>query len=249
MLIILVSLRKIPLRPLGLVVAPTTENSRAGVLIDVFICPLPNVADHVHHAERACSRRMCINIIRTSHSAPTIRRRYGTRFPRIAPWIDATVGSLGRILPLPFVWQSFFGPLGIVARVLERNPSDWLVRPSLWIRPVCPVSKKVRIILRVIVSCLEKLLEVKVGDGVLVNVERLYLHAVFVKAARRVFPRILHINTNVIGAFNLNPFNLEGEIGASNLNHAGRRSIRGFGGGDLYQVLAQRLPLVGVARQ
>ena len=63
-----------------------------------------------------------------------------------------------------------------------------------------------------IVGGVEKLLELRVGDRILVDVERLDLQRVFVKAARRIFPRILHIDADIVESFDFDSRDLEEKV-------------------------------------
>src|ERR1700676_3555115 len=65
-LIVAVGLREVPNGPLWLVIAPAAQNRRAGVLIRIFVGPLPNVANHVHDTEETRSHWMRGAIIWTS---------------------------------------------------------------------------------------------------------------------------------------------------------------------------------------
>ena len=67
MLIVAVGLREIPDGALRLVIAPTTEDPRAGMVINEFVGPLPDVSNHIHHAKGTCPSRMRIHLIRSAH--------------------------------------------------------------------------------------------------------------------------------------------------------------------------------------
>ena len=54
-----------------------------------------------------------------------------------------------------------------------------------------------------IVRRIEKLLELRIGHGILVDEEGRDLHRVLVEAARRVLPWILHVDARRCAALNL----------------------------------------------
>src|SRR6516164_8052881 len=64
MLVVAIGLRKIPYRALRLIVAATAKYPSAGVVVDVFVGPLPDVSDHVGNSERTGARRVRINTVR-----------------------------------------------------------------------------------------------------------------------------------------------------------------------------------------
>src|SRR5262249_22626023 len=121
------SLRKIPHGSLRLVVTAASQNPAAGMFVDVFIGPLPDVAHQIHNAERARSTRVCGDAVGTSHVPAFVRRRDDRRVPLVAPWVFALVGSLGVVLPFPLVRQALASPLSIGARIFKRDPSNGLV--------------------------------------------------------------------------------------------------------------------------
>src|ERR1041384_5176235 len=61
-----VRLREVPHGSLGLIIASSSQHGGAGMLVQKFVGPLPDVADQVLHAERTCPLRMSIHSIRTS---------------------------------------------------------------------------------------------------------------------------------------------------------------------------------------
>jgi len=60
MLIELVRLREVPVRGLRLIGVAAAQSRGARVLIVVFVGPLPNIADEIHHAKRTRAARMRI---------------------------------------------------------------------------------------------------------------------------------------------------------------------------------------------
>ena len=52
-------------------IAPAQDGG-TGMIVGVFICPLPDVAYHVHYTERAGAGRMRIHIIGGQHHAALI---------------------------------------------------------------------------------------------------------------------------------------------------------------------------------
>ncbi len=59
-----IRLRKIPARPLRLIMAAPSENGGTSVRITVLIRPLPNIAHQIHHPESAAPTRVSIGIAR-----------------------------------------------------------------------------------------------------------------------------------------------------------------------------------------
>ncbi len=74
----------------------------------------------------------------------------------------------------------------------------------------------------------EKLLELRVGDGVFVDEEGNDLHLALVESARCILPWILHIDAGVSVPFDLSALNAEDEIATGNADHA----CGSFGGGS-----------------
>src|ERR1700722_19062597 len=117
MLIELVRLREIPHRSLRLVIASAAQNSATRVIVDVFVGPLPHVADEIHHAERTRAGWMRAHAVGTAHRAAFVGRWYRCGVPLVAPRIDAAVAALRGVLPFPFMRQAFASPRCIGARV------------------------------------------------------------------------------------------------------------------------------------
>ena len=69
---------------------------------------------------------------------------------------------------------------------------------------------------------IEKLLELRVGYRILIDPERFDVHGMVVETPRGILPGILHINPDIIEAFDLNPFNAELKISLWNFDHIRR---------------------------
>ena len=54
----LIGLRKVPARTLRLIVTTAAQNRRPRMFVHILVGPLPDVADQIHHAKRACALRM-----------------------------------------------------------------------------------------------------------------------------------------------------------------------------------------------
>src|SRR5208282_4395048 len=155
--------REIPDRSLRLVVTSAAQNSAAGVLVEIFIRPLPDVADQIHHAERACAFWMSRDSIGAAHGSALVRRWNRGSIPLISPRIKPAVGARGGVLPFPFVRQALASPGGVRARILQRNPGDRFVRPTLRVGSILPVAQEIQIVGWAIVRRIQKLLELSVG--------------------------------------------------------------------------------------
>src|SRR5579863_970188 len=99
-----------------------------------------------------------------------------------------------------------------------------------------------------VVSCVEKTLEVLVGDRILVDVESLHMHEMLMKAAGRVLPWILHIHSFVVGAFDFNSPDGKQKVSTGKMNHFRRSRGSRFGRSDVDDSLRQNDSLFGVAR-
>src|SRR5713226_4407371 len=114
-----ICLGKIPDRSLRLVVTSASQDSASRVLVERFIGPLPNVADQVHHAERACRFWMSGDGIWAAHRLALVRSGDRGSIPLIPPRIKPAIGALGGILPLPFTRQPLSRPGRVRARILQ----------------------------------------------------------------------------------------------------------------------------------
>src|SRR2546425_3970792 len=137
-----VGLREIPTRTLRLVVTAAAQYSCPCVVVRIFVRPLPDVACEVFHPERAGAARMSGNIIGAAKNTPLFRKGYGGCVPLLSPGIKASVISLGRILPLPFVREPLARPAGIGARIFERYPGNRIVRPAVRKATILPILQE-----------------------------------------------------------------------------------------------------------
>src|SRR5262249_26555932 len=156
----------IPDRALRLIVTSSPEDSAAGVFIDEFFSPLPNIANHVHYTERTGSFRMCVDRIRPTHIAGLVRYRHSGGVPLVAPRIEALVTALRGVLPFPLMRQSLPGPIRIRSRIVLGNPRHRSVLPSAGIRAIFPIAQKIQIVLWMIMRCIQELLELGVRDQI-----------------------------------------------------------------------------------
>src|SRR5581483_6719281 len=106
-------------------------------------------------------------------------------------------------------------------------------------RAVLPVAKKVYCVLGRVMRRVEKLLELRVRDRILVDIERRSLHDVLMIAARRVLPWILHVDARIVTAFDLGAAHAKIKSSARNADHAARRFGSGSGGFDGHDLLRQ----------
>ena len=230
-----------------MVVASSAKNRTPRVRIHVFVGPLPDVPHHVECPEWARALRMGCDIVRAPRLAALVGNGHRLGIPRVAPGVRASIASLRRVLPFPFVGQTFSRPLRIRSCILQRNPGDWLIGPSLRVGSSLPIPEEVNVILGVVMGRVEKLLEILVRHRVLIEIKRTHRNALFVEASRRIFPRILNIDSGIIGAFNLHAFYPEDVISSSHCNHARGSSRRKFCGRHIDHLLRKHLPLRGVA--
>ena len=98
--------------------------------------------------------------------------------------------------------------------------------------------------MRVVMRGIEEFFELGVRHGVAVNVKRTDGHSMVVVAARRIFPRFLHVNPNVVAALNFNSMHVKHEAATRNANHPRRSAGCGLCAGNFHDVLRQKLPLV-----
>ena len=72
MLVIPVRLRKVPDGTGWAIVATASQDCCASVVINILVCPLPHIPDHIHHAKWTPSIGVCINIAGRLHHAAMI---------------------------------------------------------------------------------------------------------------------------------------------------------------------------------
>src|SRR5262252_9476640 len=102
---------------------------------------------------------MCVGRVRTSHAAALVGHRNCVWLPFIAPRVNASVGSLRGVLPLPLVGKALARPRCIGTRVFKGNPGDRLVLPARWIRAAPPIAQKIQIVTRMVARRIQKTLE------------------------------------------------------------------------------------------
>src|SRR5216684_3571518 len=171
MLVELICLWKIPDGSLRLVITATPQDASPRVLILKFFGPLPHISYQVHHREWACAQRVRVDRIRTPHGSSFVRHWHGVSIPCVSPWIHASIRTLCRILPLPFMRQTLSRPRSISSSIFKGHPRHRLVVPAGRIRAILPIPEEVQIILRMIMSRLEKLLKLCVGDRIFIDPE------------------------------------------------------------------------------
>src|SRR5436309_14652200 len=140
-----ISLREIPDRTLRLVIASPSENCHSCMLIEKFICPLPHIAHKIHHTKGTGTVRMCVYWIGTAHCAVLTRFSNRGCIPLVAPGIDAAIGALRGVLPLPFVRQALSDPRGVAARVLDGHPGHRPMVPACGEGTVFPIAQTVQV--------------------------------------------------------------------------------------------------------
>ncbi len=95
----------------------------------------------------------------------------------------------------------------------------------------------------------DEFLELHIAHRILINPERLDPHRVVVEAARCLLPRILHINPDVVKAFDLDALNPKFEVAFRNLHHIRGWRGRRLGCRNRHNLLRYHLPLMGVTHQ
>src|ERR1700750_1361721 len=94
---------------------PSAHDSRARVLIAIFVGPLRDTAFEVHDAKRTRALREGAYIRECMLRRSGIDWRQRVCVPVVAPRIQTLARRLGGILPLPLVRQALAGPGGIGA--------------------------------------------------------------------------------------------------------------------------------------
>src|SRR5260221_6966221 len=93
-----------------------------------------------------------------------ILNRHGFVVPIVAPRIDSSIGSLSRVLPFPFMWQTFAGPRRIRTGILDRYPGNRLLLPTGGIGSTFPVLEEVVVVFGMVLGGVHELFEFCVGD-------------------------------------------------------------------------------------
>src|ERR1700722_7375410 len=119
MLVQTVRWRKVPPRTLRLIVTPSAQGASAGVFINEFVGPLPDITDKVFYAKRASRLGMRIHRIGPSQLTFLVRVGYSCSVPNIAPWVEPSIATLRCVLPFPFVRKALRRPDGICASIFE----------------------------------------------------------------------------------------------------------------------------------
>src|SRR6202022_743606 len=117
-------LREIPDRALGTVVTATAQGGGAGMVVEILVGPLPDIAGHIHDAEWTGSEGMGVDGRRASEIAAQVALGDGLVIPVVAPRIQPAIGALRGVLPFPFMREALAGPLRIGAGIFERDPGD-----------------------------------------------------------------------------------------------------------------------------
>src|SRR5216684_5098281 len=117
MLVELIGLWKIPYGSLRLVITATPQDAPSRMLILKFFGPLPHVSYQVHHREWACTERVRVDRIGTPHGSSFLRHWNSISIPCVSPGIYASVRTLCRVLPFPFVWQTLSRPRRISSSI------------------------------------------------------------------------------------------------------------------------------------
>src|SRR5579859_2227787 len=100
-----IRLREVPNRALRLIIASSSHHGGAGMLVQKFVSPLPDIADQVLHAERTRPLWMSIHGIRISEFSSLVGCGHDGSIPRISPRVESPVATLSGILPLPLMRQ------------------------------------------------------------------------------------------------------------------------------------------------
>src|SRR5580698_3383690 len=122
--------------------------------------------------------------------------------------------------------KTFVTPGGVGAGILDRYPCDGLVIPTFGIAailPTLPAAQKVVIVLRVIVGRIQEFTELGIGYGRSVDIKTMYVDLVPVETPRNIFPRILHIRSGIVAAFNFDAAHFEVDVSFGNMHHSFRR--------------------------
>src|SRR5208283_1138194 len=119
--------------------------------------PLPDVADQVHHTERAYALGMSGHVIRAGQIPSLVWFWNGRVAPGVSPRVAASIAALRGVLPFPLVRQTFTSPLGESLRVFYGHPGDGLVVPARRRGTVPPIAEEVVIIDGMILRRVEEL--------------------------------------------------------------------------------------------
>jgi len=200
----------------------------AGVVVAEFIGPLRNISNQIEEAEGAGALRVCVDVGERGAGMASVGGRNVCGVPIVAPGVEARIGGLRGVLPFPFVREALAGPGGVGTSIFERHPGDGFRVPAGGEIPFRPITQEIVILGGVIVRGVEKLLELRIGDGRTVDVIGVEMQAMKMRAAGGIFPGILDVDAGIVATFNFDAADGKIEIAFGDFNHAG-----GSGGGWL----------------
>src|SRR5476651_2625528 len=100
---------------------------------------------------------MGVHWVGPAHGPRFIRHWNRAGVPLLTPRIEASVGALRGVLPLPLMRQALAGPGGKSTSVFKRNPGHGTTIPTLREVAVLPIPQEVQHVLRLIVGGIEEL--------------------------------------------------------------------------------------------
>src|SRR5208337_706316 len=158
----------VPTGTLCLKECPAAEDAKSGVAVSpLALGPLPNVAAHIIAAERGPSQRKCLDW--SCSSSLTIVATVG--FHDVTPRIFSAIKSLGGVLPFLLGGQSFAGPGGVSAGVVQTNIDHGMLFLACGNSPVLPVFQETFPVSGLVAAELQESGEVQVGYQTLVHGE------------------------------------------------------------------------------
>jgi len=111
---------EVPERSLRLVVAVAPQDGGAGMLISIFVSPLPDTPNHVHNSEWAGAFGMSVDVSGRLHQSTMIGEGHCLRVRLVPPELGSSIRTLCGVLPFPFVRQPLSSPPPCVcSRILE----------------------------------------------------------------------------------------------------------------------------------
>src|SRR5208283_2049543 len=200
-----------------------SKDRRARMGIAIFVCPLGYVADQIENTKWACSLRESRYVDGRTQGRSRIYRGKNLGVPVVPPRIGATAARLRCVLPLPLMGKAFPAPGCVCAGILDRYPCDGLVIPTLGIAAILPGAQEVVIVFGRVVRRVQESLELSIGHWRPIDIETMNVHAMAMEAARRIFPRILHICPGIVAALDFNTAHLKVVVCLGNAHHSFRR--------------------------